>query len=149
MIKINIIKALNQSIACITVLSQKLRTFHWLLVDQNFFNLHQLFGNLYNQLIVDIDDFAERIKQLKGIPIHTLQRILVISLIRESIKKQITSQEMVSSLMEDFGILKECLNVVVVNALPINDRTTIFLVDTKVGLYDKNLWFLKSFLQNS
>jgi starvation-inducible DNA-binding protein len=140
----DVIQAWNQAIANATVLYQKLRHYHWNVVGENFFDLHDLFGKLYDELAEHIDQFAERVRQLESVPIHTLTGMLSISHITESPGTP-DWRAMCEQLIADYNVLIGSLSAVVNSAMPVGDRPSVYLVDTVVGGYQKHQWMLRSF----
>ena len=62
---------LNKLLADYEIFYQNLRGFHWNIKGREFFELHVKFEELYNEAFIKIDEIAERILTLEGIPMHT------------------------------------------------------------------------------
>jgi len=139
------IEALNVLVADLTVFNQKLRHFHWNVLGENFFDLHDFFGQIYGEIVEHIDQFAERIRALQETPIHTLSMMLSIANVKETqpIPKDMA---MCEEILKDFQTIITDMETVVAEASKTTDRPTVFLVDTIVGCYEKHQWFLRSFL---
>jgi len=136
------VPALNKFVASATVLAQKTRKFHWYVTGQNFFDLHQFFGEVYGALVTDIDDFAERVRQLQKFPVADLSAMLKGSAIQEA--EQVgDDMAMANALLEDLGTLEGLLKEIIQAAG--DDRPTVFLADTVAGRYEKWRWFLRAF----
>ena len=67
-----IVLNLNKLLANYHVHYQKLRNFHWNVEGPEFFELHQKFEEQYNEVKVNIDDIAERIRIFDKKPMSTL-----------------------------------------------------------------------------
>lgn len=52
---------------CSTLQSQA-QGFHWNVVGPDFFDLHDFFKTVYESLSESMDDFAERLRALEGVP---------------------------------------------------------------------------------
>ena len=52
------------------------RGFHWNIKGDKFFELHLKFEELYNDLILKIDEIAERILTLGHTPVHSYSEYL-------------------------------------------------------------------------
>jgi len=139
------ISALNHVVANLTVLNQKLRHFHWNVVGENFFDIHEFFGTIYDQLVEHIDQFAERVRQLKGTPVHTLKDMIDLAIVSETSDTP-SDMAMCKEILEDFDKVISSLGVVVDMSAKRGDRPTTYLVDTVVGCYEKHQWFLRSFM---
>jgi starvation-inducible DNA-binding protein len=54
---------LNQLLANYSIFYQNTRGFHWNIKGQNFFELHLKFEELYNDLLLKIDEIAEEMEK--------------------------------------------------------------------------------------
>ena len=77
---------LNFLLANYSVFYQNTRGYHWNIKGDNFFELHEKFEELYNDLIVKIDEVAERILTLGYTPEHQYTEYVKVSEITESAK---------------------------------------------------------------
>lgn len=140
-----VIDSLNKVLANAVVLSQKVHGFHWNVLSANFFDLHQEFAALYDMLNEDIDAFAERIRQLQAFPVHTLAEFVALSDIEED-KGFPNWKDMCTVTVDDFTRLTDSMVACIKVAEEAGDRPTVFCMDTKVGVYQKHQWFLRSFV---
>ena len=62
---------LNDLLANYSVFYQNTRGYHWNIKGEKFFELHQKFMELYSDLLLKIDDVAERILTLGYTPEHS------------------------------------------------------------------------------
>ena len=60
----NLADHLNDLLANYSVFYQNTRGYHWNIRGEKFFELHEKFEELYNDLFVKIDEIAERILTL-------------------------------------------------------------------------------------
>jgi len=63
-----VVEKLNQLLINYQVHYQNLRLFHWNVKGPFFFILHEKFEELYNEAALKIDEVAERVLALNGIP---------------------------------------------------------------------------------
>jgi starvation-inducible DNA-binding protein len=66
-----LVRELNLLLANYSVLYMNVRGFHWNIRGERFFELHLKFEELYNDLQLKIDEIAERILTLGGVPDHS------------------------------------------------------------------------------
>ncbi len=66
-----LVHELNRLLANYSVFYMNVRGFHWNIRGERFFELHLKFEELYNDLQLKIDEVAERILTLGGIPDHS------------------------------------------------------------------------------
>ena len=62
--------SLNDLLANYSIFYQNLRGYHWNIKGNKFFELHLKFEELYNDLVLKIDEIAERILTLGFAPNH-------------------------------------------------------------------------------
>lgn len=66
-----LVNDLNVLLANFQVYYQNLRGLHWNIRGKRFFDLHVKFEELYNDSQLKIDEIAERVLTLGGVPLHT------------------------------------------------------------------------------
>ena len=59
------------------------RGFHWNITGEKFFELHVKFEELYNDLVVKVDEVAERILTLGQTPLHAFSDYTSLSTVKE------------------------------------------------------------------
>jgi starvation-inducible DNA-binding protein len=74
---------LNQLLASYQIHYQNLRSLHWNIKGQDFFELHLKYEELYNRTLIIIDDLAERILSIGETPMSNFSRYLATSPISE------------------------------------------------------------------
>lgn len=103
---------LNILLADYHIYYQNLRNFHWNILGENFFQLHEKFEELYSDARVKIDDIAERILTLRYHPVSNLSEYLKISSLNKANSDK-TDTEMVSEILENHFTVKNQNYVVV------------------------------------
>ena len=76
--------ALNELLATYQLHYQNLRSLHWNIKGENFFELHVKYEEWYNRALVIVDEIAERILTLGYQPISTFSDYLSASKIAEN-----------------------------------------------------------------
>ena len=77
---------LNILLANYSIFYQNTRGFHWNIKGEKFFELHVKFEELYNDLLLKIDEVAERILTLGFAPEHNYSKYAPVAAIKESTK---------------------------------------------------------------
>ncbi len=77
---------LNELLANYSIFYQNTRGYHWNIKGEKFFELHVKFEELYNDLILKIDEVAERILTLGHTPNHNYSDYKTLSKIKESVE---------------------------------------------------------------
>ncbi len=135
------IENLNQLLADATVFYQKLRHYHWNVSGPRFYQYHALFESLYDAWADAIDEIAERILQLGGVPRHTLADMLAVATISED--PEIPNGEMMlERTVADLQLLHREMCAVGNIAEAGADRVTTGLLDGLCAGIEKNLWMI-------
>lgn len=139
-----IVESLNVLLANYHVHYQKLRNFHWNVEGHTFFELHEFFEQEYNQVKVQIDDIAERIRVFGKKPYSTLKKYLEISDIKES-EKDVSAEDMMKQTLDDFETIISFLIDAHEKAAELGDVATEDLMTEYIKRTEKVHWMLSSF----
>ena len=144
---INLAVKLNDLLANYQIFYMNTRGFHWNIKGRDFFELHLKFEEHYDDLVIKVDEIAERILTLEETPIHSFTEYLRISTIEE-LKNITKGEKAVKSLLETFRIIiikqREILNL----AGEINDEGTGALMSDYIREQEKLVWMYSSFLED-
>lgn len=136
-----VVVELNTLLADYHMYYQKLRNFHWNILGNNFFDLHEKFEELYTDARVKVDEIAERILTLRYHPMSNYSEYLKTSSIKESMIS-LTDKEMVQEILEAHSILLKQMTKVVDKADSIGDEGTIDLIGAYIRNLEKTSWML-------
>jgi starvation-inducible DNA-binding protein len=136
---------LNKLLADYEIFYQNLRGFHWNIKGREFFELHVKFEELYNDAFIKIDEIAERILTLEGIPMHTYTDYLKTSSIKE--ENNITNGvDGVKIIVKNFASIITTEREILELASEANDEGTVSLMSDYITQTEKTLWMLNSYL---
>ncbi len=135
------VEQLNVLLADYHLYYQKLRNFHWNIIGQNFFDLHEKFEELYDDAKLKVDEIAERILTLRFQPTSNYSDYLKKSNIKES-SSDLNDGEMVGILLEDHGRILRQMSKVVETAENNGDEGTIDLIGGYIRDLEKTSWML-------
>lgn len=138
-----IVSKLNSLVADFTVFYQKLRHYHWNVKGSRFFILHQKFEEIYDEINLVIDELAERIVGLEGVPLHTLAHVLEETSLQEDPKIP-DGEAMVAALVSDMTALTKSLQSALEEAEDAEDRTTVNMLDEVKDGLEAHIWMLKA-----
>ena len=79
-----IVTALNRALASYQVFFHKLQSFHWNVIGNDFYDVHDVTEEMYKRGLRNIDDIAERIRIFGQTPEVRLTSYLAQSKIKES-----------------------------------------------------------------
>lgn len=138
-----VVEGLNGLLADATVFYQKLRHYHWNVEGRKFFELHEKFEELYTGWADGIDELAERILMIEGVPLHTLASMLKAAQLKED-ETVPAAPAMVDAVLADLETLHERAGAVVEIAEETGDRGTANLLDDLRDGMEKDLWMLRT-----
>ena len=139
---------LNTLLADYHIYYQKLRNFHWNILGENFFDLHEKFEELYEDARVKIDEIAERILTLRYHPMSNYSEYLKASSIKES-TLSLKDRDLVNEILEAHGKLLKQMASVIRKAGEINDEGTIDLIGAYIRELEKTSWMLDAWNKNT
>ena len=139
---------LNELLANYSIFYQNTRGFHWNIKGEKFFELHLKFEELYNDLLLKIDEVAERILTLGHTPEHSYSQYAKTSTIKES-KKVSDGLIAVEQILEGFTTTIDMQREVLGLASDANDEGTNALMSDYIRFQEKQVWMYSSFLTNN
>lgn len=135
---------INDLLANYQLYYQNLRGFHWNLKGNDFFTIHLKYEELYNAAQQSIDEIAERIVTLEGVPLHTYSDYVRQSEIKEY--KNITSaKETVEKVVENLSILIVKERDILAGANELGDDVTVDIMTELIRFQEKTMWMLNAF----
>ena len=136
---------LNDLLANYHIFYQNTRGYHWNIKGEKFFELHLKFEELYNDLILKIDEIAERILTLGGTPIHSFSGYLKSSKIEE--KENVSNgKEAVKNVLDSFKILLEKQRKLLALSGECDDEGTNALMSDYIREQEKLVWMYSAYL---
>jgi len=140
-----LVEKLNNLLANYQVFYQNLRGFHWNIKGKNFFELHLKFEEYYEDAVIKIDEIAERILTLQGVPFHTFNDYLDNAEIKP-VKKDRVGSESVAIVIENFSYLIGKERAILTLASEADDEGTASQMSDYITETEKTLWMLNSYL---
>lgn len=135
---------LNDLLANYSVLYQNARGYHWNIQGNKFFELHVKFEELYNDLVLKIDEIAERILTLGHTPEHKFTEYVSLSAIKES-KEVNDGYKAVDQILEAFKILITKQRQLLTLSGEIDDEGTNALMSDYIREQEKLVWMYSAF----
>lgn len=138
-------ESLNSLLANYSIFYQNTRGYHWNIKGQHFFELHLKFEELYNDLLLKIDEIAERILTLGYSPNHNYSDYANASSIKES-PKVINGITAVKDILVSFKILISIQRELLDLSEEMNDEGTNALMSDYIREQEKMVWMYSAFL---
>ncbi|RZA16675.1 MAG: DNA starvation/stationary phase protection protein [Proteobacteria bacterium] len=129
------------------VLFAKTQGYHWNVVGPQFYSLHKMFEEQYNDLFLAIDELAERVRALQHKAPFSLQEMLKTGSIQEQSKLP-GAEEMVKDLIAGHEAVVVDLKEGIEHAEAAGDAATADLLTGRLEVHGKTLWMLRATLQS-
>ncbi|MGV3002091.1 Dps family protein [Vibrio sp.] len=137
---------LNQLLADYQILYTNVRGYHWNIKGRDFFELHAKFEEIYNDLVLKVDEIAERILTLGGTPVHAFSRYLEMSDLEETLNVS-NGTEAVGNILSAYRVLLTKQRQIVKVAADVDDEGTVSLMSDYISQQEKESWMLNAYLQ--
>lgn len=138
-------KELNHLLSTYQVFYSNVRGFHWNIKGEKFFELHAKFEELYNDLLVKVDEIAERVLTLGETPVHTMKNYLEDSAITEA-NGVTDGVEAVSIIVNNFLKIIPILRGILELTGDHGDEGTNSLMSDYISEQEKLVWMYNAFL---
>lgn len=140
-----VVNLLNELLANYQIYYQNLRGFHWNIRGNRFFVLHAKFEELYNDAIEKVDEIAERILTLGGVPLHSYAAYAKVATLKA--KENVTDGDAcLRAVAEDVQVLLKQEREILSVAAEIGDDGTQDVFSSYVSSQEKLLWMLDAYL---
>jgi starvation-inducible DNA-binding protein len=138
-------KILNRQVANFNVLYVKLHHYHWYVKGPHFFELHEKFEQLYDELTQHMDDVAERLLTIGGKPLSTMRDFLQETTLKEAAGNE-RAEQMVQAVHDDLSQIACELKEGMKQAEDENDYATADLLLGIQSSLEKHIWMYRAFL---
>lgn len=136
---------LNVLLANYSVFYQNTRGAHWNIKGEKFFELHVKFEELYNDLLLKIDEVAERILTLGYAPNHNYSDYLITSKVAES-KHVSDGLKAVGDILQSFQIVISLQRELLDISADAGDEGTNALMSDYIRAQEKLVWMYSAYL---
>lgn len=141
----NLAVKLNTLLADYSLFYQNVRGFHWNIKGEKFFELHLKFEELYNDLLIKIDEVAERILTLGYAPEHRFTGYSVIADVKES-EPVSDGTRAIGNILESFRTIILLQREILTLSAEANDEGTNALMSDYIRSQEKLVWMYSAFL---
>ncbi|MCX7550291.1 Dps family protein [Xanthomarina sp. F2636L] len=137
---------LNELLADYSIFYQNIRGYHWNITGDKFFELHDKFQEMYEDLFVKIDEVAERIKTLGHTPNHQFTDYLKLSKVKESTEVSDGVKD-VKDTLESLKIIISLQREILDLSDDANDEGTNALMSDYISEQEKLVWMYTAYIK--
>lgn len=128
-----------------SIFYQNTRGYHWNIKGEKFFELHLKFEELYNNLLLKIDEVAERILTLGFSPDHRYSTYEKLAKVKES-QPQSDGIKAVENILKSFSVLIALQREILAMSGEIGDEGTNALMSDYIREQEKLVWMYSAYL---
>ena len=137
---------MNVLLANYQVFYINVRGFHWNITGEKFFELHAKFEELYNDLLIKVDEIAERVLTLGYTPLHTYTDYIKTAGIKEA-KNISKGNEAMQIILDSFRTLIQLQRDIIEVSDETNDEGTSALMSDYIREQEKLVWMYSAYLK--
>lgn len=134
---------LNTLLANYQVFYMNTRGYHWNVKGEYFFELHLKFEEIYNDLLIKVDEIAERILTLGHLPEHSYSSYLKNSPLKEDVN-QTDGVACLKGVVLGFQTVLELQREIMDKANEAEDEGTATLMSDYISEQEKTIWMLNA-----
>ena len=121
----------------------KAQNFHWNVEGSDFYQLHNLFEDIYTEVYDAVDGFAENIRKIKAYTPASLYRFSALSAVDDEVEV-LDPQAMVAELLRDAEKMQEIMKVLFVEAENLGHHGLSNFLADRQDAFAKHAWFLRA-----
>ncbi len=139
---------LNERLADVLDLAMQAKQAHWNVKGPNFIALHELFDQVYAELLAATDDIAERVVALGGVAEGTVAAVAKQSHLPTYPLNIATGAEHIDALATSLAAFGKAVRRDIDRTAELGDADTADLFTGLSRALDKQLWFLEAHRQS-
>lgn len=121
----------------------KAQNFHWNVEGSDFYQYHNLFETIYDEVYGAIDAFAENIRKIKAYTPASLYRFSALSAIDDE-TEVLAPEAMIQELLRDAEKMQEIMKVLFVEAENRGEHGLSNFLADRQDAFAKHAWFLRA-----
>ena len=121
----------------------KAQNFHWNVEGSDFYQLHKLFEDIYDEVYGAVDAFAENIRKIKAYTPASLYRFSNLTEISDE-TGILEPQAMVAELLADAEKMQEIMKVIFQEAESRGEHGLSNFLADRQDAFAKHAWFLRA-----
>ena len=140
-----LITALKAAFASEYAFYLKAQNFHWNVEGDDFYQMHQMFGQIYNEVGDSIDDFAENIRKCQSFTPASFISLNALSVVQGN-EQHLDCLEMAKELLQDSDNLAAMFAAVYDKADAAREFGLANFLADRQDAHRKHSWMLRSTL---
>lgn len=139
-----VVEALQQLLADYQIFYTNLRGFHWNIKGHGFFILHSKFEEMYDNAAEKVDELAERILMLGGVPVNKFSDYLKVARVEE-VSGISCGDEALENILNTYSQFIAEERKLLSLASEAGDEATVALMSDYLKEQEKLVWMLVAY----
>ena len=139
-------KAMKVAFASEYSFALKAQNFHWNVEGPLFPQLHELFGNIYEEVYDAIDPFAENIRKLASYTPASFERFSMLTQVEDELN-MLEDRAMLAELLEDSDKMVKLLKMVFDASEAAGEHGLSDFLAARMDAHRKHSWMLRATLK--
>lgn len=139
-----VVEALQQLLADYQIFYTNLRGFHWNIKGHGFFILHSKFEEMYDNAAEKVDELAERILMLGGVPVNKFSDYLKVARVEE-VSGISCGDEALENILNTYSHFIAEERKLLSLASEAGDEATVALMSDYLKEQEKLVWMLVAY----
>ena len=124
----------------------KAQNFHWNVEGSDFYQLHNLFEDIYTEVYGAVDAFAENIRKIKAYTPASLSRFSALTEVNDEVEV-LDPSAMVAELLRDAEKMQEIMKILFTEAEARGENGLSNFLADRQDAFAKHAWFLRATLK--
>ncbi len=138
-----VIEILNKTLADQYIVYLKTQKYHWNVIGPEFYQFHIFLESQYTALAEDVDEIAERVRQVGGKAIGTMAEFLKTTRLAEDPGQYPSARDMLHELLHDHeAIIRQLREDITRLQDEIDDQMTADFLTEQAAHHEKMAWML-------
>ena len=121
----------------------KAQNFHWNVEGSDFYQLHNLFEDIYTEVYGAVDGFAENIRKIKAYTPASLSRFSALTEVDDEVEV-LDPSAMVAELLADAEKMQEIMKILFTEAEARGENGLSNFLADRQDAFAKHAWFLRA-----
>jgi starvation-inducible DNA-binding protein len=121
----------------------KAQNFHWNVEGSDFYQLHNLFEDIYTEVYGAVDAFAENIRKIKAYTPASLSRFSALTEVNDEVEV-LDPSAMVAELLRDAEKMQEIMKILFTEAEARGENGLSNFLADRQDAFAKHAWFLRA-----
>jgi starvation-inducible DNA-binding protein len=143
-IRADIVRSLNRDLANLQLLYQRYKKDHWTVRGIHFRELHLLFEEHANQVLAHVDEIAERIAGLGGVPVSMPDEIVEYATIGQLPSGAYDVKSMLARTLHALEVMEVEIREDMKRTDELGDLVSNDLLNDTLDTLEKQSWFIAS-----